>query len=149
MTPHIAPEALVALLAELDRVRAAAVTLLERDAPRLLPEPPDQDSRGERALYELLGGARRAVLGHPAAARAVVDLLVAQGRRYAATADGARLRDALVASDAVDALRRVWETASLGALDGPAAPSGVPDAWAELLAEIITGDGIDRTTAAG
>jgi hypothetical protein len=83
-----------------------------------------------------------------AAARAVHDLLVAQGRRYAQTAAGAELRDALVASEAVDSLRRVWETVSLNVLDGPAPPSGVPDAWAEVLADALTGRAIHDSVLA-
>ena len=71
-------------------------------------------------MFELLLGVRRAVLGNPAAARGVHDLLVAEGRRYAETPAGAELRDALAASEAVENLRRVWETLSLNVLDGPA-----------------------------
>ena len=77
-------------------------------------------------------GRRRAVLGNPAAARGLHDMLVAEGRRYSETPDGAQLRDALVASEAVENLRRVWETVSLNVLDGPAAPNAAPTAWAEL-----------------
>ena len=62
------------------------------------------------------------MLGNPAAARGLHDLLVAEGRRYADTPAGAQLRDALIASEAVENLRRVWETVSLNVLDGPAAP---------------------------
>ena len=88
------------------------------------------------------------MIGNPAAARGLHDLLVAEGRRYAETAAGAQLRDALVRSEAVDHLRRIWETVSLNVLDGPAPPSGVPDAWAELLADAITGRGLDDAVLA-
>jgi hypothetical protein len=134
---------LVGLLAELDRVRALAIELLDRQAPPMAPEPPPDAPGAERASYELLAGARRAVLGHPAAARGLFDLLVAEGKRYARTPEGARLRDALVASEAVDHLRRVWETLTLNTLDGPVTPSGVPEAWAELLADVVAGQGLD------
>jgi hypothetical protein len=133
---------LLGLLAELDRVRALTVELLERSAPGLAPAPPD-DAGGERAAYELVMEARRAVLGNPAAARQLYDLLVAQGRRYARTPAGAALRDALVVSEAVEHLRRIWDTVSLNVLDGPASASAIPDAWAELLADTIAGRGID------
>ena len=136
-------EALLGLLVELERIRALAVELLERSAPRLLPVPPADLQDDARTAYELLAGARRAVIGYPAAARGLHDLLIAEGRRYAETAAGAQLRDALVRSEAVDHLRRIWETVSLNVLDGPAPPSGVPDAWAELLADAITGRGLD------
>jgi hypothetical protein len=138
----IAPESMLGMLAELDRIRALTVELIEHSVPELLPAPPESISGSERGMYELLLGVRSAVLGNPAAARTVHDLLVAQGRRYAQTAAGAELRDALVASEAVDHLRRVWETVSLNVLDGPAPPSKVPDAWAELLADALTGRAI-------
>jgi hypothetical protein len=142
--PGPTPEVLLALLVELDRVRATTLDLIERVSPPLLPLPPPDTDDGHTddptpGLHELLVGARRAVLGNPAAAKAVHDLLVAQGRRYARTAEGARLRDALAASEAVDHLRRIWETVSLNVLAGPAAFSGVPDAWVETLTDAVTG----------
>jgi hypothetical protein len=137
------PEALLGVLTELERVRAAVLELLERTVPPLHPAP-DENSPA-RTLYELLVGARRAVLGNPAAAREVYDLLVREGRRYATTEAGAALRDRLVAAEAIGHLRRVWETVSLNALEGPVSPSGVPDAWAELLADVVAGRGLDES----
>src|SRR6185312_11933483 len=137
------PEVLVGMLAELERIRELTLDLVERNAPRLLPAPPDEATGSERSVYDLLLGARRAVLGNPAAARGLHDLLVAEGRRYAATPDGAELRDGLVRSEAVENLRRIWETVSLNVLDGPAAPSAGPDAWADLLADAVIGHGLD------
>ena len=99
-------------------------------------------------MYDLLLGARRAVLGNPAAARG---LTICSSPRAAATRrhpHGAQLRDALVASEAVENLRRVWETVSLNVLDGPAAPNAAPDAWAELLADAVIGHGLDDSILA-
>jgi hypothetical protein len=78
----------------------------------------------------------------------VHDVLVAEGRRFATTPDGAQLRDALMASEAVDNLRRVWEALSLSVLDGPAAPNAAPNAWADLLADIAMGHGLDDSILA-
>ena len=137
------PETLVGMLAELDRIRGMTLDLIEQQAPRLLPAPEHGADGAERTAYELLVGLRRGVLGNPAAARGLHDLLVAEGRRYAASAEGARLRDALAASEAVENLRRVWETATLNVLDGPAAQNAAPMAWAELLADVVIGHGLD------
>lgn len=137
------PEALIGMLAELERVRELTIDLIEQQAPQLLPPPPVEGTGTERTMYELLIGARRAVLGNPAAARGLHDLLIAEGRRYAATPDGVQLRDALIASEAVENLRRVWETLSLNVLDGPAASGAAPEAWAELLADAVVGRGLD------
>jgi hypothetical protein len=142
------PEALLGLLAELDRVRALAVALVDRSASPLSPTPPEDAPEEDRALFELLVRTRRAVFGNPSAARRVYDLLAAEGRRYAATPSGAELRDALVASEAVDHLRRIWDTVSLSVLEGPAPPTDVPDAWAEMLADLVMGQTIDDTVLA-
>jgi len=138
----VKPEELVATLAELERVRSAILDLVERQAPQLLPAPPE-DAGTERAIFDLLVGLRRAVLGSPAAARDLHDVLIAQGRRFAQTDDGARLRDALASSPAVDNLRVAWETVSLNVLDGPAAPGCPPEAWAALFADAVVAQGID------
>lgn len=137
------PEAMIGMLAELERIRELTLDLIERETPQLDPAPPEEAGGTERTVFDLLLGARRAVLGNPAAARRLHDLLVAEGHRYAGTPRGARLRDQLIASEAVDNLRRVWETVSLNVLGGPAAPNGTPDAWADLLADIVIEHGVD------
>ena len=144
----MSPEVLVGMLAELERIRELTLDLVERSAPQLVPAPSADAEGAERTLFELLLGARRAVLGNPVAARGVHDLLVAEGRRFADTPAGAELREALVASDAVENLRRVWETLSLNVLDGPASSNAAPDAWAELLADAIIGHGLDDSVLA-
>ncbi|WP_431239680.1 hypothetical protein ACQ86B_08750 [Mycolicibacterium aichiense] len=143
------PGDLVGMLAELEQIRELALDLVEKESPQLHPTLTDQAGGGaERAVSDLLLGARRAVLGNPAAARRLHDLLVTEGRRYASTPHGARLRDGLAASEAVDNLRRIWETLSLGVLDGPSSPSGVPDGWADLLADVVVGHGLDDSVLA-
>ena len=137
------PEQLMGMLAELERIRELTLDLVERNAPRLLPPPPDDSEGPERSMFDLLIGARRAVLGNPAGARNLHDMLVAEGRRYADTPEGAELRDALINSEAVENLRRVWETVSLNVLDGPAAPNTAPTAWADLVADAVIGHGLD------
>ncbi|OBG31071.1 hypothetical protein [Mycobacterium sp. E3198] len=142
------PEALLGMLTELERLRELTLDLIERESPPLHPAPPDDAGETERTIFGLLIGARRAVLGNPAAARALHDLLLAEGRRYATTPRGARLRDGLVASEAVENLRRVWEMVSLNVLGGPAAPNAGPDAWADLLVDAVIGGGLDDSTLA-
>jgi hypothetical protein len=144
----VTPEALLGMLAELERIRELTLDLVEQEAPRLHPAPPDEAGETERTVFDLLLGVRRAVLGNPAAARGLHDLLVAEGRRYANTPRGARLRDALVASEAVENLRRVWEMVSLNVLDGPAPAHAAPDAWADLLADAVVGHGLDDSMLA-
>jgi hypothetical protein len=139
----MSPEILIRMLAELDRIRELTLDLVERSAPALLPAPPEEAAGPERSVFDLLLGARRAVLGNPVAARSLHDLLVAEGRRYAETEAGAQLRDALASSNGVENLRRIWETVSLNVLDGTTAPTTAPAAWAELLADAVIGHGLD------
>jgi hypothetical protein len=136
-------ETMIGMLAELERIRELTLDLIEQQTPRLRPVPPNDTDGAERTAFDLLLGARRGVLGSPAAARGLHDLLVAEGRRYATTPHGAQLRDALVTSEAVENLRRVWETVSLNVLDGPTSPNAAPDAWADLLADVVMGQGLD------
>ena len=142
------PEALLGMLAELERIRELTLDVIDQETPQLRPAPPDGASGTERAAFDLLLGARRAVLGNPAAARRLHDLLVAEGQRYANTPRGAQLRDGLVASEAVENLRRVWEIVSLNVLDGPAERNAAPEAWADLLADAVIGRGLDETVLA-
>lgn len=144
----MSPEVLIGMLAELERIRELALGLVEHSVPRLLPAPPEGACGAERTVFDLLLGARRAVLGNPAAARSLHDLLVAEGCRYAETPAGTQLRDALIASEAVENLRRIWETVSLNILDGPASPGAAPAAWAELLADAVIGHGLDDSILA-
>ena len=65
-------ESLLGLLVELDRIRTLALELLERSTPQLLPVPGTEEG-GARSAYELLAGARRAVIGNPVAARGFCD----------------------------------------------------------------------------
>lgn len=142
------PETLLGMLAELERIRELTLDVIDQETPQLRPAPPDGVTGAERTVFDLLLGARRVVLGNPAAARRLHDLLVAEGKRYASTPRGARLRDSLVASEAVENLRRVWEMVSLNILDGPAAPNASPDAWADLLADAVIGHGLDDSVLA-
>ena len=142
------PETVLGMLAEFERIRELTLDVIDQETPQLRPALPEEASGTERAAFDLLLGARRAVLGNPAAARRLHDLLVAEGQRYAATPRGARLRDALVASEAVENLRRVWERVTLNVLDGPTAPNAAPDAWADLLADVVIGHGLDDSVLA-
>ncbi|ORJ57308.1 hypothetical protein [Mycobacterium simiae] len=142
------PETLLAMLAELERIRELTLDVIDRETPPLRPVPPDDETGAQRSAFELLLGARRAVLGSPAAARGLHDLLVGEGRRYASTPRGARLCQGLAASEAVENLRRVWEMVSLNVLDGPAAPNAAPEAWADLIADAVIGRGLDDSILA-
>ena len=87
-------------------------------------------------LFEILRSASLLVLQHPIAAQAAFSALVAEGRRFAATEEGQRWRDALVSSDFVRRGRALWEASVLNMLeDHPATllPSSIFDAIVQAV----------------
>ena len=68
-------------------------------------------------LSALLAELRWIVLKHPLAARAAARALIAEGRKFAATEDGARWRRRLAGSELVRRGQVVWEAGTMNALD--------------------------------
>lgn len=106
----------------------------ERDLDGLLEalteEPRDELSR---LLIEL----RWLIIKHPIAARAAFRSLVAEGRRFAATDEGAPWRHRLEGSPLIRRGRTVWELATLNMLDEDAArplPTQLIDAFCHAAA---------------
>lgn len=98
------------------------------DAPILsfkTPSPDDDLTRGLRAGQQLL-------LQHPAATQALFRALVREGRAYAATDEGAALRQQVARSELLRRGRVVWEGVTLNILeeDGDSAlPSSLLEAF--------------------
>lgn len=109
-------------------------------AQELLPPPPGPDDEIGSALREV----QELVLRHPIAMRAAVSALVAEGRRFAETAEGAALRAQLEHSELVRRARLVWQMASHSILSelepGDAAAGGLPTAWLDGLFSAAAGD---------
>jgi hypothetical protein len=82
-------------------------------------------------LSALLAELRWIVLKHPLAARAAARALIAEGRRFAATEDGARWRRRLAGSELVRSGQVVWEAGTMNALDDSdgALPTDLIDAF--------------------
>jgi hypothetical protein len=82
-------------------------------------------------LHRVLLDLQRAVLHHPVAAQALFASLVAEGRRFVDTAEGAAWRDRLRGTDLVHRTRVVWDVTTMRMLeDDPDTllPSAVVDA---------------------
>lgn len=100
-------------------------------AGTLRPGSPDE------ALAEVVAAASRFVLAHPAAAQALFEALVAEGRRVAETPGGRRLRDALARSELVGRARALWDGSALSMLEdarGVVLPAGIRDAMLQQIA---------------
>ena len=71
----------------------------------------------EDEILGVLRAAQGALFEHPIAAQALFRALVAEGRRYACTPEGARWQEALRGSELVRRARVVWEVGTLNTLE--------------------------------
>jgi hypothetical protein len=91
------------------------------------PEP-----QGEAGLLELLRRLQRLMLKHPVAAQAAFTALVAEGRRFAATPEGAAWKATLAGSELVRNGRQLFGALSLELLEEDSS-TVVPSAYLEAL----------------
>jgi hypothetical protein len=138
-------------LAELEAALREQTRLADEVAQQLLPplnagaatalapattEAPDPSPQ----LASLLRALQLTLLRHPLAARAAVAGLVAEGRRFAATPEGARRGRELAGSRLLAHARLVWKMASLGSFEDDA-PEVLPSAYLEgVLLTAASGD---------
>lgn len=78
---------------------------------------PEFEARDEDGLFAALRQAQQLILRYPVASQALFAALVAEGRAFAETPDGAALRDRLAGSDLVRRGRVVWEVGTLNVLE--------------------------------
>jgi hypothetical protein len=143
------PRALGLLVAELERLRNAALRAAGSSSSRGNARPLPADlSDDERRLVELLGRVRECVLSQPAIGNAITSFLVAEGRLFAATDEGADWLLALRDTPEVERLRQIWEAMTLNVFDDDADPAGVPDAWVDLVSDLASIGRVDRIVAA-
>lgn len=83
-------------------------------------------------LAELLRRVQRALFRHPVAAQAAFAALMAEGRRFAGTPEGAAWKAALEGSELARNGRRLWDALSMGMLEEDPATI-VPSAYLEAL----------------
>ncbi len=84
-------------------------------------------------LHEPLRLAQRLLLEHPAAAQRLFSALVAEGRQYAQTPEGAALARRLEGSELIRRGRIVWEVGTLNLLE-ESSPSVLPTRLLDLFA---------------
>lgn len=99
--------------------------------PAVLEIPEDD------AVESLLGVVHGLIIRHPAAAQALFRALVAEGRAFAATDEGAPWASRLRRSELVRQGRVVWDAVSLNALDDreeTVLPTAILDAFTRAMA---------------
>ncbi|MDB4932436.1 MAG: hypothetical protein JWM10_4920 [Myxococcaceae bacterium] len=98
---------------------------------------PEFEVRDEDGLFAVLREAQRLIVRYPVAAQAAFSAVVAEGRAYAATAEGAALRRRLAGSELVRRGRVVWEVGTLNVLEEDA-PTALPSKVMDALAKAAT-----------
>jgi hypothetical protein len=91
----------------------------------------------ETELLALLGRLRALVEAERPRVAALVSALAADGRDFAATAEGQRWRDLLERSDFLPRARLLWDALGLGGLAGAPVSAGPPPSRVvQVLAEV-------------
>ena len=107
------------------------------EGPHLVLDEPDDQ------LESLLRQAQLGLIQHPVAAQSIIRALVAEGRAYARTDEGAVLRDQLARSELVQRGRAVWEGLSLNMFT-PDDRTTVPSVLVDAVLGAATRDDLER-----
>ena len=98
------------------------------------PVPPaSRDDLVDQALHQLA----RAIVKHPLAAQAAYRALVREGRAFAQTDEGRRIRAELAGSELAARLRTAWQLVTFGMLEGDAPPGAIPSVLVEALVQAV------------
>jgi hypothetical protein len=134
-------------LASLGRSPSGEPAAAEASEPEPAPAPAEgPESPALLELLALLEQARVFLLRHPIASQAMFTALVAEGRRYASTEQGAAWARSLAASPAMLRAREVWEATSLNLLTADP-DARVPSTWVEALLRAVELPELDRLLA--
>jgi hypothetical protein len=104
-------------------------------------EAPAPDPREAEAV-EVLRRAQLLVLRFPIAAQAAFAALVAEGRRFAATPEGAAWSEALASSMVLRRARKVWDAVSFSMFEENA-NTVLPSAYLEALMRVAKSTSLD------
>jgi hypothetical protein len=95
--------------------------------------PSARDDLIDQALHQLA----RAIVKHPLAAQAAYRALVREGRAFAQTDEGRRVRAHLARSELAARLRTAWQLVTFGMLEGDAPPGAIPSVLIEALVQAV------------
>ncbi len=118
------------LFEELRRIQQLLVEHVSPPVERT--EPGAAEDSGGDALLGVLRRLRGLLLQHPLAAQAAFSALVAEGRRFATTPEGAAWKSALAGSELVRDGRQLWDALALNLLEEDAS-TVVPSTYLEAL----------------
>jgi hypothetical protein len=93
---------------------------------------PDSVASSDEELVQILREGQFLILRHPVAAQAALQALVAEGRRFAETADGRRWKDRLARSELIRRGRMIWQGSVLNMLEEDS-PAPLPSAFLDAV----------------
>ncbi len=102
----------------------------------------DSDEEVPREVVETLYAIQDAILRHPMVVQAAFSALVAEGRRFAQTPEGAALRERLVRSRSSASARMIWELLTTNAFEEHPTQA-LPSAFVERLVQSLAIRGIE------
>jgi hypothetical protein len=103
--------------------------LAEPTLPRLVIQD-------EAPLLSLLRTGQDMLWRNPSGARTLIQALVAEGRRFARTPEGSRLKTTLASSELAGQGRMIWQAFGLDAFLGET-PETTPSEWLESILEAL------------
>jgi hypothetical protein len=93
----------------------------------------ERDEQIDGAIRSLV----RAMVLHPIATQAAYSALVREGRAFAETDEGRRIRSQLAQSDLAARLRTAWEVSTFGMFRDEAPPGTIPSVLVEALVQAV------------
>jgi hypothetical protein len=117
--------------------------MVEREFVFIEDEDPDeQDGNAPDDLVETLYDLQDALLRYPMVVQRVFSALVAEGKRFAETPEGAALRDRLLASKSTASARMLWELLTAHSFTEDSF-TVLPSAFVERLVQLIAVRGLE------
>lgn len=92
-----------------------------------------RDELVDRAIHQLA----RAIVKHPLAAQAAYSALIREGRAFAETDEGRRVRAQLARSELAARLRTAWQLVTFGMLEADPPPGAIPSVLVEALVQAV------------
>lgn len=125
-----------------EELRRIHTLVVERLLPANEPLTPAPAQPGGGGPLDHLSRLQALFIEHPLAAQAAFSALIAEGRRFAATPDGAAWKSALASSDIVRQGRQVWDALALNLLEENTS-TVLPSAYLEAFFQAATSSGLD------
>jgi hypothetical protein len=121
-----------AIFSEVMHIRRLILRLVAPAVGQPARRRPSKQDHFETKVLDVLGELQQFVLQHPVAAQKIFTSLVAEGRRYATSEEGASRSRALVAMPLMARAQQFWESSLAGVLE-EGKETVLPSAYVEIV----------------